>query len=83
MREVVPLAEAEDESRFGAKATGLGAAARAGLPSPPGLALSGEFVDEVAAGNAPAIELLINAARPLKGPLAVRSSAGWTRCRRR
>ena len=75
MTEVVPLAEATDESRFGAKATGLGAAARAGLPSPPGLALSGAFVDEVASGNEHAIEELLAAARPLKGPLAVRSSA--------
>ena len=50
MTEVVPLADAHDESRFGAKATGLGAAARAGLPIPPGLALSGAIVDAVAAG---------------------------------
>jgi pyruvate,water dikinase len=75
MTEVVPLAEAEDESRFGAKATGLGAAARAGLPSPPGLALSGSFVDEIAAGKEDAIEQLVAAARSLAGPLAVRSSA--------
>jgi pyruvate,water dikinase len=73
--EVVPLAEARDESRFGAKATGLGAAARAGLPSSPGLALSGSFVDEVAAGKEEAIEQLVTAARALAGPLAVRSSA--------
>ena len=65
MSEVVPLAEAEDESRFGAKATGLGAAARAGLPSPPGLALSGAFVDEIAAGSKPAIEELMS---PLRRP---------------
>ena len=51
MTEVVPLADAHDESRFGAKATGLGAAARAGLPIPPGIALSGAFVDAVAAGQ--------------------------------
>ena len=38
MPEVVPLAEATDESRFGAKATGLGAAERAGMPIPPGIA---------------------------------------------
>src|SRR3984957_9704662 len=75
MTEVVELPDALDESRFGAKATGLGAAARAGLPSPPGLALSGAFVDDVAAGNEQAIEELMTAARPLKGPLAVRSSA--------
>jgi Pyruvate phosphate dikinase, AMP/ATP-binding domain/Cyclic nucleotide-binding domain len=75
MTEVVPLADAVEESRFGAKATGLGAAARAGLPSPPGIALSGAFVDEVAAGQEAAIEQLMTAARSLEGPLAVRSSA--------
>jgi pyruvate,water dikinase len=75
MSEVVPLAEALDESRFGAKATGLGAAARAGLPFPPGIALSGTFVDAVAAGHELATELLTTAARSLATPLAVRSSA--------
>ena len=75
MTEVVPLADAHEESRFGAKATGLGAAARAGLPIPPGIALSGSFVDEVAVGNELAIELLVTAAQSLAGPLAVRSSA--------
>jgi pyruvate,water dikinase len=73
--EVVSLPDAHDESRFGAKATGLGAAARAGLPSPPGIALSGLFVDEVAAGKEDAIEQLVTAARSLVAPLAVRSSA--------
>lgn len=75
MTEVVPLAEAEDDSRFGAKATGLGAAARAGLSIPPGIALSGAFVDTVAAGQDEATEQLMVAAQPLRGPLAVRSSA--------
>src|SRR3954468_16735894 len=70
-----PLAEATEDSRFGAKATGLGAAARAGLPIPPGIALSGSFVDAVAEGNELAIELLVTAAQPLAAPLAVRSSA--------
>jgi len=73
--EVVPLVDAREEARFGAKATGLGAAARAGLPTPPGLALSGAFVDAVAAGQEQAIEQLVEAARPLAAPLAVRSSA--------
>ncbi len=73
--EIVPLADAIDDSRFGAKATGLGAAARAGLPSPPGIALSGAFVDEVAAGHEAALELLLRSTRSLTGPLAVRSSA--------
>jgi pyruvate,water dikinase len=73
--EVVALADAHDDSRFGAKATGLGAASRAGLPTPPGLALSGAFVDAVAAGQKRAIEQLMTAAQSLVGPLAVRSSA--------
>ena len=75
MTEVVPLVDAHEDSRFGAKATGLGAAARAGLPIPPGLALSGTFVDAVAAGHDLATELLTNAAQSLEAPLAVRSSA--------
>jgi hypothetical protein len=73
--EVVPLAEAREESRFGAKATGLGAAARSGLPVPPGVALSCSVVSAVAAGQRRAIEQLVTAARSLAGPLAVRSSA--------
>jgi hypothetical protein len=75
MTEVVPLGDAYDESRFGAKATGLGAAARTGLQVPPGIALSGAIVDELAAGRERAIEELMTAAESLVGPLAVRSSA--------
>ena len=75
MSEVVPLADAHEDSRFGAKATGLGAAERTGLPIPPGIALSGAIVDAVAAGNERAIEQLVAAARSLAAPLAVRSSA--------
>jgi pyruvate,water dikinase len=73
--EVVPLAEAHDEALFGAKATGLGAAARNGLPIPPGIALSGAVVDAVAAGHEDAINEVMSAARSLTAPLAVRSSA--------
>ena len=75
MTEVVPLADAHDESRFGAKATGLGAAARSGLRIPSGIALSGSIADAVAAGQQVAIEQLMTAAGSLVGPLAVRSSA--------
>lgn len=75
MTEVVSLAEAHDDSRFGAKATGLGAAARTGLQIPSGIALSGSIVDAVAAGQEPAIEQVMTAARSMVGPLAVRSSA--------
>jgi pyruvate,water dikinase len=73
--QVVALADAFEDARFGAKATGLGAAARAGLPIPPGIALSGDVVDAIAAGNEGAIAELDVAARSLTGPLAVRSSA--------
>jgi pyruvate,water dikinase len=73
--EVVPLVEAREEARFGAKATGLGEAARAGMPIPPGIALSGAIVDEVAAGDADAIAAVLAAAQDLSIPLAVRSSA--------
>jgi pyruvate,water dikinase len=73
--EVVPLADAHEDARFGAKATGLGAAARAGLPIPPGIALSGAIVEEVAAGHDDAIVRVLDAARDLPTPLAVRSSA--------
>jgi phosphoenolpyruvate synthase/pyruvate phosphate dikinase len=73
--EVVSLADARDDSRFGAKATGLGAAARNGLPIPPGVALSGAIVDAVAAGDNDAVGRVVAAAQPLPVPLAVRSSA--------
>src|SRR5215472_8128360 len=75
MPEVVPLVVAREDARFGAKATGLGAAARAGLPIPPGIALSGAIVDKVAAGDDDAIAQVLDAARALATPLAVRSSA--------
>jgi phosphoenolpyruvate synthase/pyruvate phosphate dikinase len=71
----VPLASAHDEAIFGAKAVGLGEAARAGLPVPPGIALAGELTEAVAAGQESAISDVMEAARFLTGPLAVRSSA--------
>jgi len=72
---VVPLAEAHDDSIYGSKAVGLGAAAREGLPLPPGVALSGDLVEAVASGADGAIEEVVRAARDLPVPLAVRSSA--------
>lgn len=74
MTAVVPLADAHDESRFGAKAVGLGAASRAGLQVPPGVALSGAVVEAVASGDESAIEAVARAVGPLGAPLAVRSS---------
>ena len=75
MTSAVPLASADDEAIFGAKAVGLGEAARAGLPIPPGIALAGDLTEAVAAGHESAIGEVMEAARFLTGPLAVRSSA--------
>jgi pyruvate,water dikinase len=75
MKSAVPLAGADNEAIFGAKATDLGEAARAGLPVPPGFALAGELTEAVAAGQQAAIGEVMESARFLTGPLAVRSSA--------
>ena len=69
----VPLADARDESRFGGKAVQLGAAARAGLPVPAGIALSAALVDALATGGA--ADELNSILDALDAPLAVRSSA--------
>ena len=47
MKSVVPLVDAREEALYGAKAVGLGDATRAGLPIPPGVAVSGEMVDAI------------------------------------
>jgi phosphoenolpyruvate synthase/pyruvate phosphate dikinase len=75
MKSAVPLAGADNEAIFGAKATDLGEAARAGLPIPPGIALAGELTEAVAAGQRAAIGEVMESVRFLTGPLAVRSSA--------
>lgn len=75
MKRVVPLEKALDETIFGSKAVGLGQAMRDGLPVPPGVALSGDIVEAVAAGERSAIRQVSKRVRPLGGPLAVRSSA--------
>jgi pyruvate, water dikinase len=72
---VLPLAEVADTSVFGSKAVGLGEAVRAGLPVPDGFALSGQTVEQVAAGDEATVSAVIGTVRPLGGPLAVRSSA--------
>ena len=74
-RGVVPLEKADDDSIFGSKAVGLGQAARAGLPLPPGVALSGDVVEAVASREERAIKRVEKSVRPLGSPLAVRSSA--------
>jgi phosphoenolpyruvate synthase/pyruvate phosphate dikinase len=75
VKEIVPLAKARDESIFGSKAVGLGDAARAGLPVPPGFALAGSIVEAIAGGQAAATKKLTKSIRSLRAPLAVRSSA--------
>ena len=72
---IVPLEKARDETVFGSKAVGLGQAARAGLPLPHGVALSGAVVEAVASGEDRVLAKVAKAVRPLGGPLAVRSSA--------
>ena len=75
MTGIVPLVEANEESLYGAKALGLGDALRAGLPVPPGIALSGPEVDLLAAGDEEALAALRQALEGLPMPVAVRSSA--------
>ena len=75
MKTVVPLAEASDDSVFGSKAVGLGEAARGGLPLPPGIALAGSIVEEVASGEEDAIRTVTESVTDLPRPFAVRSSA--------
>ena len=71
----LPIAEAEETANFGGKAVQLGAALRAGLPVPGGLALPADFVTAVAEGDAAARARLEVDGAALDGPLAVRSSA--------
>jgi len=75
VRGIVPLAKAREEGVYGAKAVGLGEAARSGLPLPPGVALSGPVVEAVASGEERAIRKVAKSVAPLGTPLAVRSSA--------
>jgi pyruvate,water dikinase len=70
----VPLAEAREESELGGKAVQLGAALRAGLPVPDGVALPAAFVAAVAAEDPAATAALADLRASLEGPLAVRSS---------
>ena len=72
---LVPLADAAEESAFGGKAVSLGAAIRAGLPVPPGVALGTVMVDRVADGDVAAIEAVLSSPHIPDQRLAVRSSA--------
>ena len=70
----IALAEARDEAELGGKAVQLGAAIRAGLPVPEGMALSAALVAAGARGDRAAIAELAGVRDALPGPLAVRSS---------
>jgi pyruvate,water dikinase len=72
---IVALHQAESEREFGGKAVQLGHAVRAGLPVPPGWALSTSFVERVVTGDRAAEQRLVDAFEALASPVAVRSSA--------
>ena len=72
---IVPLADAHEEPAFGGKAVSLGAAIRAGLPVPPGVAIAAALVDRAAAGDTQAIAAVLQSPHIPPGRLAVRSSA--------
>jgi pyruvate,water dikinase len=72
---LVPLADAAVESAFGGKAVSLGAAIRAGLPVPPGVALGAAMVDRLAAGDRSAVADILSTPHIPDARLAVRSSA--------
>ncbi len=71
----VPLAEVDSEARFGGKAWHLARALRAGLPVPPGFALSTDGVDRLVAGDAEVFALAASELARIGGATAVRSSA--------
>jgi pyruvate,water dikinase len=70
-----PLADALDETQFGGKAASLAKSLRAGLPVPPGFALSPPVVEAVFGADADALKHLRAGFTALAGPCAVRSSA--------
>lgn len=74
---IVPLslAQASDDRVCGGKAVALGAAIRAGLPVPPGLAVPAPLVDRIAGGDAEALGAVLSFPGLPTGRLAVRSSA--------
>ena len=72
---LAPLDESLDAALYGGKAAQLAAASRAGLPVPPGVALSTELTEAVAAGDPAATARLERAWHLLRPPIAVRSSA--------
>jgi pyruvate, water dikinase len=74
MMRPVELRLAEDERIFGGKSVQLGASLRAGLPVPPGWALSVEFVAAIVSGDIDALNTLKAFLGDKPQPCAVRSS---------
>ncbi|MDH3733580.1 MAG: PEP/pyruvate-binding domain-containing protein [Gemmatimonadota bacterium] len=72
---MVPLADAGKEGRFGGKSASLSQAIAAGLPVPPGRALSVDAVESVVRGDEEAVRALEGVVDDLGGCVAVRSSA--------
>ena len=70
----VDLRLTKDEAIFGGKSVQLGASLRAGLPVPPGWALSVEFVEAVVNAEPVALTVLENLLCDKPYPFAVRSS---------
>lgn len=70
---VVELDRADNADRYGGKAAALGAARRADLPVPDGLALSHDAVEAIAGGDREPSAFL-DRVRRLDGPYVVRSS---------
>jgi pyruvate,water dikinase len=71
----VALISASDEGQFGGKAAKLSTALRAGLPVPPGFALSTTHVEAIANSHEETVNHLRESFTALKGACAVRSSA--------
>src|SRR3954468_2897703 len=72
---VVPLAAAHDKATFGGKAVSLGAAIRAGLPVPPGVALAWDVVGGGAQFDRGHVSAVVESPHIPDTRLAARSSA--------
>ena len=71
----IPFEKCLEEERYGGKVTSLGAAIRAGLPTPPGYGIEVAFVDAVVSGDADAVKAAQTVFSEVAPSCAVRSSA--------
>ena len=87
MKKVVPLERALEVALYGSKAVGLGQAIRDALPVPSGIALSGDIVEAVAAGDMVALKQIDKlvakrrmdegTAAQVRGLLTKGAAGGW------